>query len=346
MPPERTKVTIYDVAAKARVAISTVSRVLNNSADVSDMTRARVVRAIDELKYRPDRTAKKLAQQRSQTIAVALPTYSTPFHNELLKGVRAALTDREVDLLLCDLGWRAPVKTLLGFLRRGTVDGLLLAGVQMDDRLGGELSSLQAPVVIVGSTWDGFDSFDWDDVAGGRVAVEHLAAQGHDRIGMIRSFSDSSIQSDRIQGYKDALEEVGLTFDPSLIQAGSTEKHEGFSEEAGHEAMQSLLALARPPTAVFASSDVQAIGAWSAIVEAGLKVPSDIAVVGYDDLKTSQYLGLSSVDQAIQSIGRKATLSLMTQLEGDTDETPTSRTHIPRLHVRRSSRFARTNESE
>ncbi len=342
MPSERTKVTIYDVAAKARVAISTVSRVLNNSADVSDMTRARVLKTIDELKYRPDRTAKKLAQQRSQTIAVALPTYSTPFHNELLKGVRAALTNREVDLLLCDLGWRAPVKTLMSFLRRGTVDGLLLAGVQMDQSLADELSALQAPVVVIGSSWNGFESFDWDDVAGGRVAVEHLASQGHDRIGMIRSFSDSSIQSDRIQGYRDALAAVGLEYDPSLVQAGSTEKHEGFSEEAGHEAMQVLLALESPPTAVFASSDVQAIGAWSAIVEAGLKVPNDIAVVGYDDLKTSQYLGLSSVDQTIQTIGKQATRSLMNRLEDEVAETPVSSTLTPRLHVRRSSRFPRS----
>ena len=342
MPSEKNKVTIYDVAARARVAISTVSRVLNNSADVSDMTRARVLKAIDELKYRPDRTAKKLAQQRTPTIAVALPTYTTPFHTELLKGVRTGLKDREMDLLLCDLGWRAPVKTLSGFLRRGTVDGLLLAGVHVDNRVAEELASLHAPVMIIGSAWEGFECFDWDDVAGARAAVEHLVGQGHRRIGMIRSFSDSAIQADRIRGYQGALSAAEIPFSPELIQAGSTEKHEGFSEEAGHEAMQTLLALPDPPTAVFASSDVQAIGAWSAIAEAGLKVPNDVAVVGYDDLKTSQYLGLSSVDQAIQQIGREATALLLNRMDEDTDESPTGRTLIPRLRIRRSSRFSRT----
>jgi LacI family transcriptional regulator len=342
MALEKSKVTIYDVAARAKVAISTVSRVLNNSADVSDMTRARVLKAIDELKYRPDRTAKKLAQQRTPTIAVAIPTYTTPFHNELLKGVRMGLKDFEVDLLLCDLGWRAPVKTLSGFLRRGTVDGLLLAGVHVDEAVAGELASVHAPTVIIGSFHESHTSYDWDDVAGARAAVEHLVAQGHSRIGMIRSFSDSAIQADRIAGYRDALGAADIAFDQDLIQSGSTRKHEGFSEEAGHEAMIALLALDPQPTAVFASSDVQAIGAWSAIVEAGLKVPQDVAVVGYDDLKTSQYLGLSSVDQSIQTIGREATESLISRMEADTNEPPTSRVLTPRLRVRRSSRFVRS----
>ena len=344
MPLEKNKVTIYDVAARAKVAISTVSRVLNNSADVSDMTRARVLKAIDELKYRPDRTAKKLAQQRTPTIAVAVPTYTTPFHNELLKGVRMGLKDREVDLLLCDLGWRAPVKTLSGFLRRGTVDGLLLAGVQMDDSVAAELATLHAPTVIIGSTWDGMEAFDWDDVAGSRAAVEHLVSQGHERIAMIRSFTDSALQTDRILGYRQALEAAGIAFDKSLVRSGSTRKHEGFSEEAGHEAMQALLALEERdrPTAVFASSDVQAIGAWSAIVEAGLRVPEDVAVVGYDDLKTSQYLGLSSVDQSAQTIGREATDALIARMEDEVSEDPASRVLTPRLRVRRSSRFVRS----
>ncbi|MFT5143642.1 MAG: LacI family transcriptional regulator [Rhodothermales bacterium] len=342
MAGDKAKITIYDVAARARVAISTVSRVLNNSADVSDMTRARVLKAIDELKYRPDRTAKKLAQQRTPTIAVALPTYTTPFHNELLKGVRTALKDLEVDFLLCDLGWRSPLKTLAGFLRRGTVDGLLLAGVHVDEQVAYELSTLHAPTVIIGSTWEGIESFDWDDVSGSRAAVEHLVTQGHKRVGMIRSFSDSVLQNNRIQGYEDALGAAGVAFDPALVQTGSTQKHEGFSEEAGHEAMVALLALDNPPTALFASSDVQAIGAWSAIVEAGLRVPEDVAVVGYDDLKTSQYLGLSSVDQSVQAIGLEAAQSLLRRMDSDDDAKLQTRMLTPRLRVRRSSRFMRT----
>lgn len=337
MPNERAKITIYDVAARANVAISTVSRVLNNSNDVSERTRARVLKAVEELRYRPDRTARKLAQQRTNTVAIALPTFTTPFHNELLKGIRSCLQDLEVDLLLCDLGWRAPLKSLQNFLKRGAVDGLLVAGLQMNEAVADELATLHAPVVLIGSNWPSFDCFVWDDGVGAREAVEHLLRQGHRRIGMIRAFTESDIQNERVGGYKSALAAAGVGFDPALVVSGDTTKHAGFSEEAGYEAMQRLLRLEERPTAVFASSDVQAIGAWKAADDAGLRVPADLAVVGYDDIKTSQYLGLSSVDQSIQQIGRSATERLLSRLSDGAEAPPINEHIIPRLRVRRSS---------
>lgn len=339
MSTEHSKVTIYDVAAHAGVAISTVSRVLNDSPDVSEKTRTRVMQAVEDLRYRPDRTAKKLAQQRTQTLAVALPTFITPFHNELLKGVRMRLQDMEIDLLLCDLGWRAPFRTLQNFLQRGTVDGLLLAGVHMNDNVATELKSVRAPVVLIGSSWEGFDSFEWDDTAGVLDAVNHLIGQGHRRIGMIRSFTDSDIQLQRIAGYKSALESAGIAFDERLVVSGDTTKHAGFSEEAGYEAMQRLLALDNPVTAVFASSDVQALGAWAATFDSGRKIPDDVAIVGYDDIKSSQFIGLSSVDQSIQQIGHTATERLLDRLSGELREPSEARRITPRLRVRRSSIF-------
>ncbi len=338
MSNERAKITIYEVAARANVAISTVSRVLNNSSDVSEKTRARVLRAVEELQYRPDRTARKLAQQRLSTLAVALPTYTTPFHNELLKGIRACLQEREldVDLLLCDLGWRTPVRSLLGFLQRGAVDGLLIAGMQMDETVARELASLRAPVVLIGSQWPSFDSYVWDDVAGSREAVQHLLGRGHRRIGMIRAFTQSEIQNERVLGYRLALEQAGVPFDAALVVHGDTIKHAGFSEEAGYEAMGRLLAIEPRITAVFASSDVQAIGAWKAAYDAGLRVPDDVAFVGYDDIKTSHYLGLSSVDQSIQQIGRSATERLLSSL-GMPDGIPVHEQIVPKLRIRRSS---------
>src|SRR6056297_1403705 len=130
---DQEKTTIYDVAEHAGVAISTVSRVLNNSQDVSDATRDRVMSAIRELQFRPNRTAKSLAQRATRTIAVAVPTFTTPFHNELLKGVRDRLDDADIDLLLCDLDWEAPKKTLFNFLDRGAMDGLIVAGLPIDE---------------------------------------------------------------------------------------------------------------------------------------------------------------------------------------------------------------------
>jgi len=295
------------------------------------------MRAVDELRYLPDRTAKKLAQQRTQTLAIALPTYITPFHNELLKGVRTRLQDLEIDLLLCDLGWRAPFQTLRSFLQRGTVDGLLIAGVPMDEQVAEELESVHAPVILIGASWPTLDSFEWDDLAGARDAVNHLLNQGHRRIGMIRAFTESEIQLQRIRGYREALENAGIPFDPGLVVSGETTKHAGFSEEAGYEAMQYLLSLDETVTAVFSSSDVHALGAWAAIRDSGRRVPEDVAVVGYDDIKTSRFIGLTSVDQSIQQIGHAATERLLARITDELPDPPATKRITPTLRVRRSS---------
>ncbi len=333
----KSKITIYDVADRAGVAISTVSRVLNDSPDVSEQTRQRVIEAIDALKFRPDRVAKTLAQQRTRSIAIAIPTFTTPFHNELLKGVRSMLVDEDHDLLLFDLGSRSPLERLLAMLKRGTVDGLLLAGVPVDDSLALELKALRAPVVLVGHHHSQFDCIYWENASGARAAIVHLVEQGHRRIGMIRSFTDSFLQMKRIEGYRQAMDEAHLPFDESLIKSGTTEKHAGFSEEHGYEAMQRLLELDPPVTAVFASSDVQAIGAWKAIREAGKTVPEDIALVGYDDIKTSHFIGLSSVDQNMEGVGREAAERLLFRLAHPGTEERIARLIVPDLHIRESS---------
>lgn len=341
MASEKTKVTIYDVAARAGVAISTVSRVLNDSSDVSDHTRARVLKAIEELQFRPDRTAKTLAQKRTRSLAIAIPTFTTPFHNELLKGVRSLLVGKDFDLLLFDLGSTNPSQTLLTLLKRGTVDGLLLAGVPVDEYLTSELKAFQAPVVLVGNHHTDFDCFYWDNDAGAKAAVEHLIERGHTRIGMIRAYTDSYLQTKRIQGYTEALQEAGLPVDESLIKSGHTEKHAGFSEEHGHEAMLDLLAIDPPVTAVLASSDVQAIGAWRAIQDAGKRVPEDIALVGYDDIKTSSFLGLSSVDQDMEGVGRRAVQKLLHRMETSEKSEPVADLVVPELRIRQSSAYRR-----
>ncbi len=339
MARDKSKITIYDVADRAGVAISTVSRVLNDSPDVSERTRQRVNEAIDALEFRPDRVAKTLAQQRTRSIAIAIPTFTTPFHNELLKGVRSILVGEDHDLLLFDLGSRSPLERLLGMLKRGTVDGLLLAGVPVDESLAVELKALRAPVVLVGHHHSHFDCFYWENASSARAAIVHLIEQGHRRIGMIRSFTNSFLQMKRIEGYRQAMEEAHLPFDESLIKSGTTEKHAGFSEEHGYEAMQRLLELDPPVTAVFASSDVQAIGAWKAIREAGKTVPEDIALVGYDDIKTSHFIGLSSVDQNMEGVGREAAEQLLFRLAHPGTDERIARLIIPDLRIRESSHY-------
>lgn len=334
---DKTRPTIYDVADHAGVAISTVSRVLNNSSDVSDTTRERVLNAIKELKFRPNRTAKNLAQQTSRTLAVAVPTFTTPFHNELLKGVRSRLGDIDIDLLLCDLDWQHPEGTLMNFLNRGAMDGLLLTGLPLDEDIASELKRLGAPAIIIGTRWKELDSFYWDDTSGARMAVEHLIDQGHERIGMITTKHASPLRNARIQGYRQALESAGIEFDDTLVTEGHTDKHAGFSEESGYEAMQALLEVSPPVTAVFASSDVQAIGAWQALRRAEHEVPEDCALVGYDDIKVSRFIGLTSVAQNMHDVGEDATDLLLRRMNGDTSEPLVSELIMPELVVRKSS---------
>jgi LacI family transcriptional regulator len=332
------KPTIYDVADQAGVAISTVSRVLNDSQDVADGTRERVLRAIRDLQFRPNRTAKSLAEHTRKTISVALPTFTTPFHNELLKGVRDRLDHEDVDLLLCDLEWEAPQRTLHNFLEGGAMDGLLIVGVGSDEELAEELSMLGAPVVLVGSYLEGFDSFYWNDEPGAKMAVDHLIEEGYSRIGMITTPHHNRIRDARVAGYRQGLEEAGIPFDPDLVVHGHTRKHDGFSEESGYEAMQDLFALDQPVEAAFASSDVQAIGAWQALREEGLEVPEDFAFVGYDDIKVSRFIGLTSVAQNMHNVGNTATDLLLDRLDRDGPEEYISRLVEPRLQVRKSSR--------
>jgi LacI family transcriptional regulator len=340
MPKDQTdqsKATIYDVADHAGVAISTVSRVLNDSEDVADATRERVVDAIQELQFRPNRTAKSLAQHSTRTIAVALPTFTTPFHNEMLKGVRDRLDHEDVDLLLCDLEWEAPQRTLQHFLEGGAMDGLLLVGVEMDEEMADELRMLGVPVVLIGARADGFDSFYWEDEPGAKLGVNHLIDQGFSQIGMITTPHDNRIRNERIAGYRQALEEAGIEFDPELVVHGHTRKHDGFSEESGYEAMQDLIALDKSVEAAFASSDVQAIGAWQAIREEGLEVPEDFAFVGYDDIKVSRFIGLSSVAQNMHGVGNEATDLLLERLKTSGPEQSMNRLVEPQLNVRKSS---------
>lgn len=340
---DKGKVTIYDVADRAGVAISTVSRVLNDSPEVSEETRERVRAAIEDLQFRPDRTAKALAQRQTDWLAVAVPSSTSQFYNEMLKGVKDCLREHDIDLLLCNLGSAAPRETLWRFLTRGAVDALMLASLPVDERLVHELRMLHAPVVIVGAKSEHFDCFYWDDEAGAHAATMHLIENGHRRIGMITAnvwdskLVDNQVSSLRVRGYRRALEESGIAFDPELVQSGRTLKHAGFSEEAGYEAMQKLLAIDPNISAVFASSDVQAIGAWNALRDAGKRVPEEAAIVGYDDIKISRYIGLSSVDQRMQQIGYRATEILLAGLAGIRPEKPEVQCIIPELRVRTSS---------
>lgn len=337
MSSDSSKVTIYDVADEAGVAISTVSRVLNESQDVADETRQRVLNAIDRLQFRPQRTARTLARQNVQAFAVAVPSFTSNFYNEMLKGVKDCLDERGIDMLLCNLGSSDPLPTLMRFLDRGAVDGLLLTMVPVDENLHRELRRLGAPVVLLGNHSKRFDCFYWDNVQAAQMAVEHLISNGHRRIGMIAGHSWSYTAEERTTGYEQALRANDIPFEPDLVQTGDTEKHAGYSEEAGFEAMQKLFERAADLTAVFAAGDVQAFGAWKAIRDAGYTVPEDLALIGCDNIKLSRFLDLSTIDYHLHEAGIRASRLLLDRMTGS-DRDRVSELIAPNLIIRKSTR--------
>ena len=334
---EKTSVTIYDVARRAGVAISTVSRVLNDSPDVSDRTLSEVNQAIEELRYHPSRTARSLAQQEYHSFAVAIPSFTSPFQNELLKGIRAFIREPGLDLLICDLGSKNIEGSLRAFLDRGAVRGLLVCGFSISEGLAEDLMDIQSPTVLVGCVHPAFDSYSWDDEKGVQSGVAHLIDQGHRNICLIRSNLNSETQMQRIAGYQKALLAAGIPFDDSRVVSGKPSYHGGFSEEDGFDAMQTILTTHPDTTAVMASSDVQAIGAMTALKANGLRVPDDVAIVGYDDIKTSRFIGLSSINQSMQEIGHSAARTLHKRIKGELIGPAEHILIDPKLEIRASS---------
>ena len=312
---------------------------MNDAEGVASATREQVMAAARELSYRPSRAAKSLAQRSPRTVTVAVPTFTTPFHNELLKGVRDQLEDIEVDLLLCDLDRDNPEHTLRDFLSRGMIDGLLVVGVTIKGSLADELDRTERPVVLVGGDRSTVDSFYWNDEHGAKQATKHLLEHCHAPVGMITAPSSGRVEARRIRGYRSAIESNDQSFSSSLVVETCSSTHNGHSEEAGYEAMQELLRVNPSVSGIFASSDVQAMGAWRALRDSGRQVPEDCALVGYDDIKTSQYVGLSSVSQGMKSVGYDATDLLLRRMNG-WGGAPASTRVRPQLQVRRSSSVA------
>lgn len=331
------KHTIYDVARKANVAISTVSRVLNDSPYVSGETKQKVQAVIDQLDFRPQVNARKLARREAQMIAVALPTFTTPFFNEILKGVKDELKKTDLDFIIYNTGSENPRETFKTFLDRGLPDALLVFSVAIDEEIHKRLQNAGIPILLVGVHHDSFAVINWNNYLGGYLAGEHLIKQGYRKIGMVRSHSKSQVADSREKGFRDALAEHDLPLDDDFFVSGITRKHSGYSEEAGYEAVQILMERGRLPEAVFCTNDAQAIGVMHALSEVNLKIPDDMAVMGYDNIKTSRYVGLTTIDQKMYDVGIMAIREL-TRMIREKNAAPFRHEIEPTLVTRNSTR--------
>jgi LacI family transcriptional regulator len=304
------KVTIYEVAKQAGVAISTVSRVLNESPNVSDETKKKVKIAIEDLNFRPQVSARKLASKEPQLLAVAVPSFTTPFFNEVLKGVKDEIKKMDLDIILYNTGSKDPEEAVVNFFDRGTADAIILLSIDISENTHKHLQATRVPTVLVNAAHPSYNYFMLNDYKGGYMAGEHLVKQGFERIGMVTTALKTRSSSERERGFKDALKNYKMNIDKSLFIAGDTTKHAGFTEEAGFEAIYKYDSMGKFPDAVFFANDTQALGGLHALSKLGMKAPDDIALMGYDNIKLSKYLDLTTIDQQMHTIGIQATARL------------------------------------
>jgi DNA-binding LacI/PurR family transcriptional regulator len=310
-------VTIQDVAKRAGVGVGTVSRVLNNQPFVSDGTRERVLKAIAELNYRPNLSARNLSLGRTNAIGVVTPFFTRPAFINRLSGIQAQLSATVYDLILFSVNspqQRDEYFSDIVNLKR--VDGILIISLVIQDSDLDALRQWQVPVVLCDSCHESLPSVVVDDVAGGRLATEYLIQLGHTQIAYIGDNFENPFgftsSLHRFEGYQLALEAAGIPFRPDLHKQG---EHGSY---IAHQRTLELLDLDQPPTAIFAGSDTQAVGVIEALRSRDLRIPEDISVIGYDDIEVAKYLNLTTVRQPMYTSGQKAVLLLMDLIESNT----------------------------
>lgn len=326
------KVTLEMVAAQAGVSPSTVSRILNGTAEVGGDKRAAVEKAIAKLGFVPNPVARGLAGGRTLSVGVLTQAIDSPFYGAALRGIEVALGDAGYSPLFVSGHWSADTEARrIEVLRSRRVDGLIvLTGRLSDTALRAVARAL--PVVVTGRTLkaENLVSLDFDNRAGARLATQHLIDLGHRRIAFIGGVAEHPDAVERERGYRDALEAAGLKLEPSLVVEGA------FTEHSGLAAAERLLAGRTRFTAVFAANDQMALGAALAIHRRGKRVPHDVSLVGFDDIAGSIYAvpPLTTVHNPIQEIGGLAARAMLALLAGERAQVDVP---PPRLMVREST---------
>ena len=309
--------TIYDVAKRAGVSIATVSRVLNAPDRVAEETRTQVLTAIDELGFVPKFEARTRARKQIGRIGVLTPHFTADSFVDRLRGVSAALAGLPYELVVYDVttpAQRDGYLTNLALTRQ--VDGLIAIGLPFDATMASRLRTHQMPIVQIGTLAQPFshrfDRIVTDDEAAGRMAADYLLARGHRRVGFVGTGIQADVAADfgtsNLDGFRQALALAGVPLPNAYVSLAS------FGLEQARRQAYRLLDLPDPPTAIYAASDTQALGVISAARERGLKVPDDLAVIGFDDIEIAEFMGLTTVGQPLKEAGRLAVELLLRQL--------------------------------
>ena len=324
--------TIAQVAEEAGVGVGTVSRVLNGSPSVRVDTRRRVLEAIATLDYQPSPTARALSTGRTNAIGVVAPFFTQPSVIERLRGVSHTVARNGYQMILHDVETPAQRRDLFRSLAtRGRLDGLLAISLAPTEREARRMELAGVPIVLLDRSHATIPCITIDDVEGGRMAAEHLIGLGHARIAFLGDEEanlfgfDSSAR--RREGFEAAIAAAGLEVPPEWVV------RRPHGRDAARDAAAGLLAGSPRPTAIFATSDVQAIGALEAAQAAGLPVPSELSVIGFDNVEAAGFTGLTTVAQPLEEIGSLGADLLLRAVSGE----PVSGFRMPLEIVERGS---------
>ncbi len=334
MRKKTSSITIQDVAKAAGVSVSTISRVLNNRADVAEDTQQHIVDVIQQLGYSSNLAARSMRSVHTNLIGMIVPDVEYPYSLEMLRGVNHAISMQKYDLLIYTTGTYQKQDTALHEqhyvkLLNGTVtDGVIVVTPSA------AFFSSSAPIVSIDphTMVENYPTIYADHYQGAMEAMHYLLDLGHRRIAYITGRPGLQ-NGERQRAYDDALRAAGITPDPDLVAEGD------FSSQCGAECTRRLLSLSQPPTAIFAANDQAALGAWETAREMGVRVPDDLALIGFDDIPEAKFYGLTTVHHPLVEMGSMAVELLIKLIEGEKPETYSQK--IPTHLIVRSSCQAR-----
>jgi DNA-binding LacI/PurR family transcriptional regulator len=317
MCPVKKSPTIYDVAALSGVSITTISRVLNTPEKVNTATRLHVLDAIDKLGFTPKAEARARALQHTGRIVAITPFFTVPSFVQRLRGIAGALSNKNYELVIYTVDSLERLQSYLSSLPiRGNLDGLVIISLPVHDKEIKRLVQHGLPTVLIEYPNRALNSVEIDDIEGGRIAAEHLITKGHTKLAFVGDTNPPEYAIHpmrlRLKGFRKAVHDAGLELPESFVRSAPN------TLEHTRQVALELLTMKNPPSAIFAASDFQALSVLKVARQMGIRVPQDLAIIGFDDLDMAEYEDLTTICQSLDESGWLAIDLLLSQIEDPT----------------------------
>lgn len=328
------KPTIYDVAERSGISISTISRVLNAPDKVNAETRKKVVAAIDALGFIPKADARARALSKTNRVGVLTPFFTAPSFVQRLRGIASVLAVSNYELVIFSVDSSDRLEGYLSSIPfTGNLDGLIVVSLPIHEKAAQRLIEHGIQTVLIESNHPGLNCIEIDDFHGGQMAATHLIQKGHRRVAFVGDKESHDYELHpagmRLKGFLQAMQNAGISVSQEYIRLFEN------TQECAMQAARELLSLPIPPTAIFAAADVQALSVLKVAREMGVKVPEQLAVIGFDDIDFAEYADLTTIRQHLDESGRLAVEILLAHVANPTR--PPQHVHIPLTLIERAT---------